>query len=533
VKKRTEGSLPVNKQALEEKIYAYLATRPMAWGKTFFPHHFRMESPKFHAELVQGAMENLLLSVAAPRESAKSTILVFLYPFHGIMFKRFHFIVLLSNTFKKAAMHLDTIKKELMDNAALKEAFPGITITRDAEGDSEFRHPDGFSVKFLCKGVDQLGSIRGVKFGAYRPDLIICDDMEDDELVKNPVRRRDLQLEYDEALIPAGERGKCQIINVGTILHDDCQMAKLINDQYYPEFKKLIYRAHINPGKKDERSLWPEKWTLEWLNMMMKSKPNVYAKELQNDPVAGVNVRFVREMFRKWRIQDGNYQLFDNHGNMVSSDSLKHCKAAISCDLAWEEDKDADSCVLMPGLLTPDSNILVYPYLSRKGVRPTNIIEYLFTTVERLEKMTGSSVPIGFEKAMLEKVTRWILRQEMKKRNKFLITKSLSWEGDKIERIEIRLEPRYAQGAIYHMEGMGDLEHELERFPSGAHDDLPDALQGLVQMLENPKAKQAQTTDDPFMKVRDLCLKAKQKAKFHGFGQKRTSKGIPFRRSPF
>ena len=32
------------------------------------------------------------------------------------MFKRFHFIILLSNTFKKAAMALDTIKNELKDN---------------------------------------------------------------------------------------------------------------------------------------------------------------------------------------------------------------------------------------------------------------------------------------------------------------------------------------------------------------------------------------------------------------------------------
>ena len=516
----------------QKRVYEFLKADPLKWGKLYFPHHFRMESPGFHGRLIDGALKHILFSVAAPRESAKSTILVFLYPCHGIVFKKFRFIVLVSNTFKKAAMHLDSIKKEIAENQALNKTFPGIKIIRDAEGDSEFLHPDGFSTKFLCKGVDQIGSIRGVKYGAYRPDLILWDDGEDDELVKNPQRRRDLQLAYDEALIPAGERGKCQIINVGTILHDDCQMAKLVSRNHYPEFHKLIFKAHIDVGKPTERSLWPEKWTLEYLNKMMREKPNVYAKELQNDPVAGVNVRFTKEMFRRWKIQDNSYVLLDRDGNRVGGDSLRNCKAAIACDLAWEEDKDADSCVLMPGILTPDSNILVYPYMARKGMRPTNIIEFLFSTVERLEKLTGSTVPIGFEKAMLEKVTKWILKQEMKKRGKFLLTKSLVWDTDKIERIEIRLEPRYTQGAIYHMEGMGDLEHELERFPSGAHDDLLDALQGLCQLLEHPKHQQVkEQKQDQFMKVRELCIKAKQAERFHGFGKKVARRGIPFKRA--
>lgn len=474
-------------EILEEKVYGAWKRDPMFWGKFFFAHHFRMESPGFHREILGAALKWRFLSVAAPRESAKSTILIFLYPFHGIIFKRFHFIVLVSNTFKKSAMHLDTIKKELMDNKLLIETFPGISITRDAEGDSEFRHSDGFSTKFLCKGVDQIGSIRGVKFGAYRPDLILCDDLEDDELVKNPIRRRDLQAEYDEALIPAGDKKIVQIINVGTILHDDSQMAKLVSKDLYPDFYKIVYRAHKWPDTPKEASLWPEKWSVDDLKKMKLEKPNVYAKEMQNNPVAGINVRFTREMFKYWRMEGSNYVLFDSERNILSRDSLKTCKAAIACDLAWDEDKDADRCVIMPGILTADSNILIMPYLARKGVRPTHIIEFLFSTVERLENLTGSSVYVGFEKAMLEKVTRWILRQEMKKRNKFLICKELSWEGDKIERIEVRLEPRYTNGTIYHGENMGDLEHELERFPSGSTDDIIDALQGLVQILQNPK----------------------------------------------
>jgi hypothetical protein len=88
--------------------------------------------------MLQDAMRERKYAVASPRQSAKSTMLVFLYPFHALVFKRKRFIVIVSNTFKKAAMHLDSIKKELVENELLKQTFPGLSLTKDAEGDSDF-----------------------------------------------------------------------------------------------------------------------------------------------------------------------------------------------------------------------------------------------------------------------------------------------------------------------------------------------------------------------------------------------------------
>jgi hypothetical protein len=221
-------------------------------------------------------------------------------------------------------------------------------------------------------------------------------------------------------------------------------------------------------------------------------------------------VRFERKDFRYWKIEGGDYVLLDEAGKVVAKDSLKTCRAAISCDLAWKEKRESDSSVLMPGFITPNSDILVYSYLCKKGLRPDETEEVIFSMVDRIEKLTGSTVPIGFEKAMLENVTQWLLKQAMRKRNKFLTTKELLWDADKMTRIETRLQPRYCQHVIYHLTGMGDLEHQLERFPSGTHDDLADALQGLVQLLQFPKARIKETqADDEFMRMRKLTIDAK------------------------
>ena len=422
------------------------------------------------------------------------------------MFKRRRFILIITNTFKKSALHLDAIKKEIRDNELLNRIFLGLTIVKDAEGDSIIRHSDGFETKILCKGVDQIGSIRGVKFGAYRPDLIVGDDMEDDELVRNPQRRRELQDAYDEALVPAGEKDRCQYIMIGTILHDDCQLAKLVSKDHYKNYKKLFFKASSD----DNVSLWPEKWSLEYLKELEKTKPIVFAKEYQNDPVAASNVRFKKEDFRYYKITGKNYVLLDTEGNPISKGSFRDCRAAIACDLAWKDRREADFSVIMPGLLTPESEILIWPYVAEKGLRPDAISEILFTIVERLQALTGSNVPVGFEKAMLENVTQWILKQEMRKRNKFLITKELVWDADKNTRIENRLQPRYAQGVIYHTAEMGDLENQLTRFPYGTHDDLPDAEQGLIQLLQFPKKRKETAEIDEFQRIRSYSLDKKK-----------------------
>ena len=48
------------------------------------------------------------------------------------------------------------------------------------------------------------GQIRGSLFGAERPDLIISDDLDDPETVRNPDVREKDQLWFDSDFIRAG-----------------------------------------------------------------------------------------------------------------------------------------------------------------------------------------------------------------------------------------------------------------------------------------------------------------------------------------
>lgn len=505
-----------------------LEDNPLAMGMMFLPHHFRGPTPPFHIEILNQCLKNRYLAVAAPRESAKSTILAFLYPLHCILFRKKHFILIVSNTYKKAAGSLDSIKKEITDNQMIK-AF-GIKVTRDAEGDSIFTHANGMEIRVLCKGSEQIGSVRGEKFGAYRPDLIVVDDLEDDELVKNPQRRLELMELYDQALVPAGDKETCNFVVIGTILHDDSLMSKLVSTTYYPEYKKMIYRALRKTKSGELNSLWAYKWTVDDLLKMSKERPGVFAKEYQNNPVSGLMQKFFKEDFRYWKIENMQYICFGKAGEIISKGSLYDCKAAIACDLAWEEGRQNDFSVILPAFLTPTNDILVDDYTCKKGLRPAEIEEEIFTRVTRLKSITGGDVPVGFEKAKLEKVIKFLLGQAMRRRNQWITFKDILWDKDKIGRIETVLQPRFSQHSLYHKQGMGDLEAQALRFPSGAHDDILDALHGVCKLLEYPKKmKKTQTMDSEFDRVRQMTIDVKKaKPTQFIFGGKKSSPRIPY-----
>jgi len=59
---------------------------------------------------------------------------------------------------------------------------------------------------------------------------------------------------------------------------------------------------------------------------------------------------------------------------------------------------------------------------------------------------------------------------------------------------------------------MGDLEHQLLRFPSATHDDLVDALQGICQLLTLPKSgKKPTISDDKFARLRNFAIKSRHR----------------------
>ena len=478
--------------------------------------------------IIRAALAHQYLAVVAPRGSSKSTLLTFLIPLWSICAKRCRYIIILQSTFEKASTSIATIADELRDNDDLRSAF-GVKLERDSRGDMIFVHPDGFRTRVLGKGADQVVKVRGEKFGAYRPDLILIDDLEDDVTSRNQDLRQQLRTDFNRAVLPAVDPKKHQVVAIGTIFHDDSLISRLVNPDYFPKFKKLKFTARYGTP---ETSIWPERWSLDELKAMELEDPNTFATEMMNDPSSGESSRFLKKDFRYWRMRENEYILYDETDTVCAKGKMTDCKWAIACDLAWEERRESDFSVILPGFLTPNSEILLDEYTCLKGMRPDQMFEMMFPLAKRLSQLTKEVGPIGFEKAKLEKVIKWLLEKEMRRRNEFIWVKELIWDADKLQRIYTRLQPRYAQHVMYHKHGMTELEYQLMRIPHGTHDDLPDALQGLVQLLSFPKQasqpSQKKNAEDEFNWWREQArIWKKPEVKKYRFGQKNKPFELP------
>lgn len=518
-----------------EKLHVEFSKNPLVWGMTYLPEHFRKDSPPFHLKIINEALSHRFFACASPRESAKSTIVNFLLNIHDIVFKRARFIVLLQSTEEKSQATLAGIKYEVKNNPKFKQY--GIKLEKDTKDYSMFVHPDGFFTHFMCFGREQMEHIRGIKIGPYRPDRINIDDLEGDKSVKNPVLRQEMKESFDQIIIPAGQKGECWYRVIGTIFHDDSLMAKLVSPREYTKWRKLLFRALNKENTPDEFSLWEEQWDLAWLHEKRATEPDVFAMEYQNDPVSGLLTKFHKDNWRYWYIEDNQAVLMDEANHVTARYELSSCKAAISCDLAIEEKRTSDDTVIMPGFLTPNSELLIDNYICEKGMEPSEFEEYIFAMEQKYRNITKKPVPIGFEKGKLEKFMKKWLQRSQRERNHFLLYKDLVWGADKIERIVTRLQPRYKQHMIFHRNGMGKLEHQLLRVPSGSHDDCADAAQGLVQLLQYaPTSKSPnddKEKDNKFNQVRKWSIDhRKGNNRPFVFGNKRLNDIIPSVISP-
>lgn len=174
-------------------------------------------TPKFHREAwalyasdVQAAM------VIAPRDHAKSTALSMIFILASVLFRVSDYVILVGSTEDGAAEQLGNITEELLENEDLIREFGVKKFLRTATTDVICEMADGYRFRILARGAEQR--IRGRLWKGKRPNLLVCDDAEDDEQVLNADRRRKFRVWFFRAAKQAlSKSGKIRVH--GTVLH--------------------------------------------------------------------------------------------------------------------------------------------------------------------------------------------------------------------------------------------------------------------------------------------------------------------------
>lgn len=226
-------------------------------------------APEFHHEIcdlmnvVSNEERNKRVAVAAPRSHAKSSFLSKGFPIHEIVYRKRAYIILISETPTVSSANLEWIKIQLQNNEKLRQDFGPLFHPKrqmnPRDNSSEF-------VAWLPKGEDQQHqltlvqaastgqALRGRNWNGKRPDLIICDDLEDKRNTNTEQLRQELSDWFRQVVVPLGdpEGKRTAIVMMGTTVHPQSLLIDVINNR--SDFQSKIYRAIRQHPERDD--LW-------------------------------------------------------------------------------------------------------------------------------------------------------------------------------------------------------------------------------------------------------------------------------------
>ncbi len=406
-----------------------------------------------------------------PRGHAKSTHFDIFMPL-WLMFqpkRLINFMVIVGKSEDSADRLLGDIQAELQYNKRIIADYgKQMSVGNWTEG--EFTTKEG--VYFLACGRGQ--SPRGLRKREARPDYIVIDDLDDDELCRNEKRVRELTDWVKEALFGALDVGRGRFIMVGNLISKTSVLANICDT-------KGVYVSEIKAVDKDGNPVWKEKWT--------KQEAREYAdfvgyrawnKEMMHNPISNGTI-FRQEWIRYKKILP-----------LKKYDQLI-CYTDPSFKSTTANDYKASR---LWGKVGTELH-LIDTYVRQDTV--SGMVRWLYNLYEALPD--DVSVLFMMEANFMQDIILDEFTTEGNMRGYQLpIIPDKRKKPDKVQRIEA-VSPLWERGCVFYNEELKDTPDmqvgieqtlALER-GSRVHDDAPDADEGAIYYLQKNTRQQIYT----------------------------------------
>lgn len=389
--------------------------------------------------------------------------------------RQFHTLVLVSKSEDSADRLLADLQAELEFNQRYINDF-GEQMKEGNWAEGEFTTLDGYYFTSIGRGQ----SPRGLKNKSRRPDYIIIDDIDDDEMVRNEQRVSKATEWVLSALFGAMEAGRGRFIMVGNRIAKNSVLSKIIE-------RPGVYHTKVNILDRDGKPTWKENYTAaEVAEMRQMMGERNFQKEYMNNPTTEGSV---------FRAKDIRY------GKMLQ---LKEYRQLICyTDPSFKNSATADYKATMLVGKTPDGHFhLIKAYADQTSV--SQMIAWHYDVMDYVD----GKVPVLY--FMESNFMQDLMLDEFKKVGNAVghhvpIRGDARKKGDKFARIEA-MQPLFERGLVVFNEkeknspGMQVLEEQLLMFEKGgrAHDDAPDALESAIWML----SQRTRTSEAKFVSIR-------------------------------
>jgi len=263
---------PTKKQQRTKKLLANYNE----FVKYYFPHYAKCECGKFQINAANKVRRtpNIKATFKWARGHAKSTHFDMMIPMWLKAMDELRVMVLVGKSETSAKILLSDLQAELENNQRYIADF-GKQKKVGSWEEGEFVTADHCA--FFSRGRGQ--SPRGLRYRDRRPDYIVIDDLDDDELCNNESRVNKLTDWVKEALFGALDGGRGRFIMVGNLIGKVSVLANIWKAEG-------VFQSQTNARKANGEPTWNEKWSKKELDEMEQFMGyRAFQKEMMNNPI--------------------------------------------------------------------------------------------------------------------------------------------------------------------------------------------------------------------------------------------------------
>jgi predicted phage terminase large subunit-like protein len=474
----------------------------LAWGRHYLAKHFDRPASAIHVWL--GAQLDLFrtergskVNLIGPRGSAKSTVATLCYVLRVAVEGWEPYILVVSDTKPQAQMHLENLKSELVDNRRLARDYPRSTGRGPIWRSTLIELPNRITIEAIGTGQRS----RGRRRNQYRPTLIVCDDLQNDNHISSASLREASKQWFHGTLLKAGTT-QTNIVNLATALHREA----------------LALELHESPGWTSARfsaiQSWPTNTSLwdEWETIYCdadKSTSRLAAREFyeQNRSAmhAGAVVLWpeVEDLYTlmQMRVESGRTAFErEKQGSPVDPELCEWPESYFAEHIwfdRWPSDLTVRVVALDPSKGSDahrgDYSAFVLVGIGRAGViyveadmarRPTPQMVADGAALCRRFRPDAFGVEANqFQELLCNELAAEFARLDMT----YIVPSAIHNHVGKLVRIR-RIGPHLSLRRLRFLSSSPStrlLVNQLRDFPAGAHDDGPDALEMALRLAED------------------------------------------------
>ena len=441
-----------------------------------------------------------------PRGHAKSTFVSNVFPIHQCYFDCAtdggrKYILIISETEDLSTKFVEYINSQLKFNKKLREDL-GVIMN-----ESKFDNKKDTGMEFvttkgtMVRAAGMGKALRGARNGAYRPDLVILDDLESMANTNTKELREKNLHWYNSVIEPIGVEGRTAFLYVGTLVHGNGLLPDILTRIDYesrkyaaivqePDNMELwMHYCEILDDKTDEEREakadafyeenreemdkgWKTLWSRWTYSALMKKKSTLGTKAFNSEYM---NIAY-----------DPDSQIF-NEDNIIffdDRDLIDQWGRRIPLDIYgfWDlavgkgNKRDDYNAVVIIGrdkltgvMYVLDAWSAKVPAHKALAVAEQKISEWQ----PRLFGVETIQMQYEFYRQLQENIMKHGLYSTR--------LKACNPKAKKEDRIQI-LEPLFETGYLRLKRSQRLLLEQLLVFPQGEHDDLPDALASAVDL---------------------------------------------------